>query len=201
MELAEAVRGVVVIGVVVGLLAAGCGATKTVTIVQTVTTVKIVTTTKTPTTTPTTTQSAGASRCSGDDLQATFSAIAGSAGAGQIGYELVLTNTSAAACSVSGIPVATLLDKTEGALPTQISSAPGGGTAPVVLQHGDSAKADARFSPDVPGTGEQQTGPCERTAFFLRVTAVGGTVNAAVSPPTPVCEHGALSFSAFTAAP
>jgi hypothetical protein len=25
-------------------------------------------------------------------------------------------------------------------------------------------------------------------------------VNAAISPPTPVCEHGALSFSALTAA-
>ena len=45
---------------------------------------------------------------------------------------------------------------------TQIStpsSGPAGGT--VVLQHGDTAKADARFSPDVPGVGEQQTGRCE----------------------------------------
>jgi len=190
------------IGVVVAVVAAGCGSTKTVTVTQTLTTVKTVTTTKTPTTsTNTTTQPAGGSACSGADLQATFRGVEGSAGAGNISYALVLTNTSNSACSVSGVPVATLLDKTEGALPTQISTGPGHAST-VVLQHSDSAKAEARFSPDVPGTGEQQTGPCERTAYFLRVAAAGGgTVNAAISPPTPVCEHGALSFSPFAAAP
>jgi hypothetical protein len=166
-----------------------------------VTTVKTVTTTKTPTTSTntTTTTASGSSPCSGTDLQATFTGVAGSAGAGHVSYDLVLTNMSSSACSVSGIPVATLLDKTEGALPTQISTGPGTATT-VVLQHGDSAKAEARLSPDVPGVGEQQTGPCERTAYFLRVTAAGGgTVNAPIGPPTPVCEHGALSFSPFAA--
>ena len=190
------------IGVVVAVVASGCGSTKTVVVTQTVTTVKTVTTTKTPTTstnTTTTTTASGSSPCSGTDLQATFTGVAGSAGAGHVSYDLVLTNTSSSACSVSGIPVATLLDKTEGALPTQISTGPGTATT-VVLQHGDSAKAEARLSPDVPGVGEQQTGPCERTAYFLRVTAAGGgTVNAPIGPPTPVCEHGALSFSPFAA--
>jgi hypothetical protein len=112
----------------------------------------------------------------------------------------VLTNTSSAPCTVSGTPVATLLDKTKGALPTQISAAPNSGPATtVVLRHGDSAKAEARFSPDVPGTGEQQTGGCEPTAYVLRVTPGGGsTVDAPINPPTPVCEHGALSFAVFT---
>jgi hypothetical protein len=193
-------RRALVIGAALAVLAAGCGSTKTVTVTQTVTTVKTVTTTTPATTSTTTTQPAAANPCSGDDLQGSFSVVPGSAGAGQISYELRLTNTSAAACSVSGVPVATLLDKTEGALPTRVSTAPGGGSGPVVLQPGDSAKAEARFSPDVPGTGEQQTGPCERTAYFIRVAAASGTVNAAISPPTPVCEHGSLSFSAFTAA-
>jgi hypothetical protein len=193
-------RRVLVIGAAVALIAAGCGSTKTVTVTNTVTTVRTVTTTETPTA-PTTTQSAGsASPCTGDDLQASFTGIEGSAGAGQVSYELTLTNTSAAACSVSGVPVATLLDKTEGAMQTQIStpsSGPAGGT--VVLQHGDKAKADARFSPDVPGVGEQQTGRCEPLSYFLRVTAPGGgTVNAAITPPTSVCEHGSLSFAPFS---
>jgi uncharacterized protein DUF4232 len=199
VELPEAVRLALLLGVAVALVAAGCGSTKTVTVTNTVTTVRTVTTTKTPTA-PTTTQSGSAAACTGDDLQASFSAIAGSAGAGQIGYELTLTNTSAAACSVSGVPVGTLLDKTEGALQTQISTpsaGPAGGT--VVLQHGQAAKADARFSPDVPGVGEQQTGRCEPIAYFLRVTAPGGgTVNAAIAPPTSVCEHGSLSFAPFS---
>jgi hypothetical protein len=195
-------RLALVLGAAVALLAAGCGSTKTVTVTSTVTTVRTVTTTKTPTA-PTTTQSGGgnAAPCTGDDLEASFKVIEGSAGAGQISYELKLTNTSADACFVSGVPVATLLDKTEGALQTQIStpsSGPAGGT--VVLQHGEAAKADARFSPDVPGVGEQQTGRCEPVAYFLRVTAPGGgTVNAAITPPTSVCEHGSLSFAPFSA--
>jgi hypothetical protein len=194
-------RRALVISAAIAVLAAGCGSTKTITVTQTVTTVKTVTTPSAPTTSTTSTQPTGGAPCSGDDLQATFKGVPGSAGAGQISYELRLTNTSAGACSVSGVPVATLLDKTEGALPTQVSTAPGGGDGPVVLQHGDSAKAEARFSPDVPGTGEPQSGPCERTAYFLRVAAAGGgTVNAAISTPTAVCEHGAMSFSALTAA-
>ena len=194
-------KRMLVISVVVAVVAAGCGSAKTVTVTQTVTTVKTVTTTKAPTTSThtTTTRASGSSPCSGTDLQATFSGVAGSAGAGNISYDLVLTNTSNSACSVTGVPVATLLDKTEGALPTQISTGPGTATT-VVLQHGDSAKAEARFSPDVPGVGEQQTGPCERTAYFLRVAAAGGgTVNAPIGPPTPVCEHGGMSFSPFVA--
>jgi hypothetical protein len=194
-------KAALVIGAAVALIAAGCGSTKTVTVTNTVTTVRTVTTTKTPPV-GTTTQSGGsAAECTADDLQASFAVIPGSPGAGQISYELVLTNTSAAACSVSGVPVATLLDKTEGALQTQVStppSGPAGGT--VVLQHGDKAKADARFSPDVPGVGEQQTGRCEPLAYFLRVTAPGGgTVNAAITPPTSVCEHGSLSFTPYAA--
>jgi Protein of unknown function (DUF4232) len=195
---AEIMKRALVIGATLAVLAAGCGSTKTVTVTRSVTTVKTVTTA--PTTAPaTTTQSAGPAPCSGSDLQATFSVIAGSAGAGQIGYELVLTNNSSAACTVSGWPIAALLDKSGAALPTQALSAHLGQPATIVLQHGDTAKADARFSPDVPGTGEQQTGPCEATSYFLLITATGGgTVKTPVSPPTPVCEHGSLNFSAFT---
>ena len=67
-----------------------------------------------------------------------------------------------------------------------------------MLQSGAAAKADARFSPDVPGTGEQHTGPCEPKAYVLRVTAPGGgTVAAPINPPTAVCERGGLSFTVF----
>jgi Protein of unknown function (DUF4232) len=190
-------RRALVIGAAITMLAAGCGSTKTVTVTSSVTTVKTVTTA--PTTAPATTQAAGPAPCSGADLQASFSVIAGSAGAGQIGYELVLTNSSSAACTVSGLPIAALLDKGGAALPTQISSAQVGQPSTIVLQHGDTVKADARFSPDVPGTGEPQTGPCEATSYSLQITATGGgTVKTPISPPTPVCEHGSLNFSAFT---
>jgi hypothetical protein len=114
-------RRALVIGAAITMLAAGCGSTKTVTVTSSVTTVKTVTTA--PTTAPATTQAAGPAPCSGADLQASFSVIAGSAGAGQIGYELVLTNSSSAACTVSGLPIAALLDK-GGAARTPFRSPP-----------------------------------------------------------------------------
>ncbi len=139
--------------------------------------------------------------CSGRDLGGSFKVVRGSAGAGQITYALRLTNTSPAACWVSGIPQLRLLGAKGGPLPTTVSAAqPGQATAAkIVLRPGRSARADARFSPDVPGPGEQQIGRCEPTARRLRVTVGGGSLTVPVSPPTPVCEHGALRMSLLKA--
>jgi hypothetical protein len=175
-----------------GLVAvlAGCGATQTVTVTRTVT---VTTTISAPAT---------AAACSGGDLGGSFRVVPGSPGAGQITYTLTLTNSSPAACYVTGIPQLQLLDAQGGALPTTVSAAhPGQATAAkIVLQPGESAKADARFSPDVPGTGEQTQGPCEPTAHRVKVAVGGGSVTVPVTPPTPVCEHGALSMSVLAAA-
>jgi hypothetical protein len=195
-------RAAVLAGLAVVAIAAGCGGTKTVTVTQTSTTVQTVTVTTTTTTT--TTGSAAPAACTGADLEGRFAVVPGSAGAGNIVYELRLTNTSASPCVVSGLPAVTLLDRNGSPLPTHASAAqPGQATAAqIVLQSGETAKADARFSPDVPGTGEQQTGRCEPKAYVLRVTAPGGgTVAAPISPPTSVCEHGSLSFAVFSSAP
>jgi len=187
-------------GIVAGVLA-GCGATKTVTVTQSVTRF-VTTTTSTP-------APATAAVCSGADLGGSFSEVSGSAAAGSITYTLTLTNTSSAACHVSGIPQLQLLDAQDGAVPTTVSAAqPGQATAAkIVLQPGASAKADARFSPDVPGPGEPQIQPspgepqvCEPTAHQLQVMVGGRSVTVPVSPPTPVCEHGALRMSLLAAA-
>jgi Protein of unknown function (DUF4232) len=194
-------RAALAAGVVLVAVAAGCGGTKTVTVTQTSTTVQTVTVT---TTAPATTAPAEAAACTGADLTGNFSAVPGSAGAGNIVYSLRLTNTSSSPCFVSGLPAVTLLDKNGSPLPTHVAAAqPGQATAArIVLQSRDTAKADARFSPDVPGTGEQQIGPCEPKAYVLRVTAPGGgTVAAPISQPTAVCEHGGLNFSVFSSAP
>ena len=187
-------------GIVAGVLA-GCGATKTVTVTQIVTR----TVTKTTTTTP---APAAAAACSGGDLGGSFSEVPGSAAAGSITYTLTLTNTSSAACHVSGIPQLQLLDAQGGAVPTTVSAAQPGqaAAAKIVLQPGASAKADARFSPDVPGPGEGQPQAagrshlCEPTAHQLQVTVGVDSVTVPVSPPTPVCSHGALRLSPLAAA-
>jgi hypothetical protein len=79
---------------------------------------------------------------------------------------------------------------------------PGALTAVLVrLRLGATAKATARFSPDVPGPGEPVGKTCEPKAYRLRVTPNGGgTLTVPIQPPTPVCEHGGMSFSALIAA-
>jgi hypothetical protein len=102
---------------------------------------------------------------------------------------------------MTGLPKGQLLGRRGGALPTHVRAAFRGALTAVLvtLQPGHSARAVARFSPDVPGVGEQTEGACEPTAYRLRITARGGgTVTVNIRPPTAVCEHGRLLFSAYT---
>jgi len=140
--------------------------------------------------------------CSGAQLKGTFSVVRGSAGAGNITYKLTLRNVSTRICTVTGLPQGRLLGKTGKALPTHVKAAfPGGLTAILVrLAPGATTFATARFSPDVPGVGEPTAGTkCEPTAWSFRVTGQGGgTTLVKLTPPTPVCEHGQLLFSAYS---
>jgi uncharacterized protein DUF4232 len=177
----------------VALTAAGCGlhATKKIIVTQTQT----ITTTLTLTTTG---SSTAAKPCTGEQLTGTFALVPGSAGAGQIGYVLTEKNASRSSCYVHGVPRATLLGATGATLPTHIRAAGPAGVGRVVLQPGASAVADARFSPDVAGQGDSQSGTCQPVAHTLQVTADGGGVtDAPVRPPTSVCEQGSLNFKPY----
>jgi Domain of unknown function (DUF4232) len=186
------------VGVLLGVAAsigalAGCGGAKTVTVTVTHT----VTTTRTVTQATTSGQATSAPACSGNELTGSFDAIPNSAGAGNISYELTLTNNSKTTCYVSGIPSVQLLDASGNPLPTHATAAHPGQAlaAQIVLAPGTSAYSQARFSPDVPGIGESQTGKCEPTATTLRVTPGGpSTVSVPIKPPTSVCEQGQLNF-------
>jgi Protein of unknown function (DUF4232) len=143
--------------------------------------------------------------CVATQLTGSFTQIYGSAGAGSISYRLRLRNRSARTSFVSGLAGLRLLGKRGRPLPTRVTPAfrPGPTTVRVVLRPGRAAKADARFSPDIPGPGEPQTsGPCEPKAYRVRVTPLPGgrTLVAPVSPPTSVCERGAISLRALSAA-
>jgi Protein of unknown function (DUF4232) len=143
-----------------------------------------------------------ASRCAGAQLRGTFTVVRGSAGAGNIVYRLTLINKSGSACTVTGLPEGTLLGRRHNPLPTHVTAAhPGMLTAVLVtLAPGKATTARARFSPDVPGKGEPVAGrQCEPTSYWLRVRGQGGGVTVVpVKPATPVCEHGALQFDAYS---
>jgi hypothetical protein len=171
---------------------AGClgGGTKTVTVTHTQT----LTSTRTVTTTGSV---ASAKPCAGTDLAATFALVPGSAGAGQIAYTLTVKNTSHSPCSVHGTPQGTLLGASGTALPTHVKPAGGGGQR-LVLPPGASATAQARFSPDVAGDGDSQSGSCQPQAqTFQLSTEGGGVTEAGIKPPTSVCEQGTLHFETF----
>ncbi len=152
--------------------------------------------------------SSGATRafvpCSGSMLTGKFAGLRGSAGAGNIVYRLRVTNVSKHACFVTGIPGLTLLDRHGRKLPTNASFGGRPGTLAAVvapLAPGGSATLTARFSPDIPGTGEPTVGACEPTAYKLRVSpSSGGALVVPVIPPTSVCEHGSMSLTVFVSA-
>jgi hypothetical protein len=163
-----------------------------------------VTRTHTVTTTQTVTTTSGstsASPCQGSQLSAAFAVLQGSQGAGQIAYDLTLKNTSSSPCYVFGVPQVQLLSSSGASLPTHVVAAQSSSTASkVVLAAGASAVAQARFSPDVPGQGDHQNGPCQPKAATLRVTPDGGgSVDASIAPQTSVCERGTLNFDVFAA--
>lgn len=141
--------------------------------------------------------------CAANQLSGTFSVVNGSAGAGNIVYALRLRNRSSRTCFVSGLARLRLVGRTGRLLPTHVTPAfrPGLTAVRVVLRPGQTAKAEARFSPDIPGPGEPQTtGPCEPKAYRVRITPPpgGGTLVGPVLPPTPVCEHGGMSLKALS---
>ena len=141
-----------------------------------------------------------AAACTGSRLAGRFAVVQGSAGAGNIVYKLALKNTSTASCKITGLPQGQLLGKTKAKLPTRVRAAHPNQLAAILvtLAPGASTFATARFSPDVPGVGEQTVGACEPKAYWFRVRAPGGgTTTVKLVPPTPVCEHGTLSFSAY----
>ena len=183
-------------------LVAGCGGgsttTTTVTVTHTVTRTRTVTAENAPTTTTT-----AAAPCLASALAGTFTTVPGSAGAGQITYRLRLTNQGDAACYVAGVPEGRLVGRDGRTLPTNIGPAkPSDSTAGrAVITPGGAATADARFSPDVPGTGDASGPACEPKASTLVVTIGSGEIEAPVSPPTSVCERGTIFFSAYATAP
>jgi len=181
-------------------LAAGCGG-GTTTVTETTTVTHTVTVHEVTTSTTTGGTDSAANACTGDAMSGTFAVIPGSAGAGQISYRLTVTNTSPVACYVSGLPQVQLLGANGADLPTSvIPEQPGAGTAAkIVLQPNASASADARFSPDVNGTGDSTTGQCQPNSVTLRASFGGAPLDVAVKPPTPVCEQGQLRFKLFSA--
>jgi hypothetical protein len=136
--------------------------------------------------------------CSASAVAVSFAVVRGSQGAGQTSYALRVKNTSSSRCRTGGLARIVLLGHNGAKLPTAVTVACGNCAALVIeLEPGISAWADARFSPDVPGPGEDHPGRCEPVAYKVAVTLPGtsGSAVGLIRPPTSVCSHGAIRLT------
>jgi hypothetical protein len=138
-------------------------------------------------------------RCGSNDLSGAFAFAPGSAGAGTVVYTIRLTNTTTHACTLFGHPGLLLLGASNTPLPTHVQWNSMVATTRVTLAPHRSASASARFSPHNPGPGDAQSGNCQPTAARIKITPPDEKTQlvATVTPPTSVCERGALSVSAL----
>lgn len=138
-------------------------------------------------------------RCATTDLSGAFVITPGSAGAGHITYTIRLTNTTSRPCTLYGHPGLLLLGVNNAPVPTHVQWNAIVPNRLLTLAPNASASASARFSPDIPGTGDATSGNCQPTAAHIRITPPDETTSlvATVAPATPVCERGALSVSAL----
>jgi hypothetical protein len=138
--------------------------------------------------------------CTKATIQAEFTQIPGSQGAGQVAYTLTIENYGTGACTLAGLPALRLSAKHGASLPTHVTTHPGGRYT-VTLAAGQYAQASASFTPDIAGAGEPGN-HCEPVAHWLRTTlpAGGGTFLTPMTA-TPVCQHGAMSFTRLKAIP
>jgi hypothetical protein len=160
--------------------------------------------TPSPDTAPTTPAAAsGTARCHTSDVTASYTVVAGSAAAGSISYNLRLTDTSMHQCTIYGFAGMLLLDANHKPLPTNVQRDSLVPKQLLRLNPGGSASATVRFSPDVPGVGDNPSPVCQPTAYYTEVTPPDETTQlvTAVSPPTSVCERGTMAISAFIAGP
>lgn len=141
------------------------------------------------------TTAASPALCTVANLQATFSVIPNSQGAGNEVARIVLTNSGSTVCQTYGYVGMLLLGANGAALPTDVVRVPGTSNYPIInLAPGASASATARFSPDIPGTGDSQTGACQPTATSTEITPPDNTAHLIVpGPGTSVCEGGTMS--------
>jgi hypothetical protein len=150
---------------------------------------------------PTRTVVPAASRCHTSGLTGRWALVPGSAGAGHVVAQVTLTNRTRSTCRVYGYIGMQLLGSGGSTVPTNVTRTGPGAAATISLAPGASAVTDVRFSPDIPGPGEPQSGACEPAAYSVQITPPDETtqlvsqifVNGAASHET-VCERGLLQI-------
>jgi hypothetical protein len=111
----------------------------------------------------------------------------------------VLTNTSASSCTTFGYVGLLLLGASDTPLPTHVVRVPGSQGA-ITLAPGASASAVTRFSPDIPGPGDSQSGTCQPVAQGTEITPPNDT-HFVIAPglDSSVCSLGTIDLNPLVA--
>lgn len=155
-------------------------------------------TSTTPSTSTTTT--APAASCTGDALTGTSLPVGGATGTIEI--DLVLTNTGAAPCSLTGYPSLLLRAASGAALPTArvfggvtfTDTGANGGVHRVTLPVGAAARVAIKYS-------DVTTGSACPTASSIEVTVPGATSAVPIAATLAPCGGGRLFVSPFYLSP
>ncbi|MBW8806016.1 MAG: DUF4232 domain-containing protein [Catenulisporales bacterium] len=152
-----------------------------------------------PSTAPSSSASSHGNRCTAGEMPAgTWKVVAGSEGAGHVAADISLRNTSTHSCTVAGYPAISMLASDQHPLPTNVVRFPTAVTT-VTVAPGAWIHSEVRYSPNIPGPGEPQTGECEPMTVHALAQLPGDTAWAKVTLPTPtaVCEKGTLEAKPF----
>ncbi|MFL6110226.1 MAG: DUF4232 domain-containing protein [Catenulispora sp.] len=153
----------------------------------------------TPSKAPASSASAHGNRCTAAEMPGgTWKTVPGSEGAGHVAADISLRNTSTHPCTVAGYPAVSLLASDQHPLPTNVVRFPTAVTT-VTVAPGAWVHSEVRYSPNIPGPGEPQTGECEPMTVHALAQLPGDTAWAKVTLPAPtmVCEKGTLEAKPF----
>jgi len=154
-----------------------------------------------PTTAPSSAPShAGNGACTTAEMPSgTWRLVPASEGAGHVAVDIAFQNASGHSCTVTGFPGVSLLASNDRPLPTNVLKDPSYSITTVTVAPGAWVHSEMRFSADMPGPGEPQTGQCEPMTVHALAQLPGDAKWAPVTldKPTPVCEKGQLQAKPF----
>ena len=143
---------------------------------------------------------AGGGTCTTAEMPSgTWRVVPASEGAGHVAADIALQNTSGHSCTVTGFPGVSLLASNDHPLPTTVMKETAFTVTTVTVAPGAWVHSEMRYSANMPGPGEPQSGQCEPTTVHALAQLPGDSAWAHITldNPTPVCEKGQLQVKPF----
>jgi hypothetical protein len=156
-------------------------------------------TTAPPASTAAPTHAAGGACTTAEMPSGTWKVVPDSQGAGHVAADLAFQNTSGHTCTIAGFPGLSLLASNDHPLPTNVLKDTSLAVTTIKVAPGAWVHSEMRYSPNIPGPGEPQSGQCEPTAVHALALLPGDSAwtHVTLGNPTTVCEKGEVQAKPF----